>query len=78
MNLSSRHAIIKADKSEYFELKEAIPCFHIRAGHIPTLGLPLLYLLLNFLIIRDILILYSYGAKFHQSREVTYEQKELG
>ena len=44
MNLNSIHVIIKADKSEYFELKEAIPCFHIRAGHIPAFGLPLLYL----------------------------------
>ncbi len=32
MNLNSIHVIIKADKSEYFELKEVIPCFHIRAG----------------------------------------------
>jgi hypothetical protein len=34
--------MLKTDKSEYFELKEAIPCFHIRAGQVPTFGLPLL------------------------------------
>ena len=44
MNLRPIYAILLVDKSEYFELKEAIPCFHIRAGHIPAFGLPLLYL----------------------------------
>ena len=43
MNLRFTRDIIKIDKSEYFELKEVIPCFHIRAGHIPTFGLPLLF-----------------------------------
>ena len=53
MNLRFTRDIIKIDKSEYFELKEAIPCFHIRAGQFfwPALAV-------FFSCFHDILIIY--------------------